>query len=68
MRPSVTKGKRLRERGLLAKLADSEVIIMEVVGTYLGLSQVRRCLMHTVCFFFNQQDAAPSLQFDRLVA
>lgn len=37
--PSVTGGKRLRQRGPLPKLADSEVLTMEVVGTYLGLSQ-----------------------------
>jgi hypothetical protein len=37
--PSATKGKRLRERGPLPKLTDSEVITMELVGTYLGLSQ-----------------------------
>jgi len=31
-------------------------------------NRVLRCiLMHTVCFFFNQQDQAPYLQFDRLV-
>ncbi len=30
---------RLRHRGPLPKLTDSEVITMEVVGTYLGLSQ-----------------------------
>jgi hypothetical protein len=28
---------------------------------------LRYFLMHTLCFLFNQQDAAPSLQFDRLV-
>jgi hypothetical protein len=39
MMPTVTKGKRLRERGPMPKLADSEVITMELVGTYLGLSQ-----------------------------
>ena len=39
MLPTVTKGKRLRERGPLPKLADSEVITMELVATYLGLSQ-----------------------------
>src|SRR5712692_2116378 len=33
------KDKRLRQRGPLPKLADSEVITMEIVGTYLGLSQ-----------------------------
>lgn len=35
----VTKGKRSRERGPMPKLADSEVITMEVVRTDLGLSQ-----------------------------
>jgi hypothetical protein len=39
MLPTVTKGKRLRERGPMPKLADSEVVTVEVVGTYLGLSQ-----------------------------
>ncbi len=39
MVPLVTKGKRVRQRGPLPKLTDSEVITMEVVGTYLGLSQ-----------------------------
>ena len=39
MVPTVTKGKRLRERGPIPKLADSEVITREIVGTYLGLSQ-----------------------------
>jgi hypothetical protein len=29
---------------------------------------LRYILMHTICFFFNQQDKAPLLQFDRLVA
>ncbi len=41
MLPAVTKGKRLRQRGPMLKLADSEVITMELVGTYLGLSQDR---------------------------
>jgi len=39
MVPTVTKGTRLRQRGPMPQLADSEVITMEVVGTYLGLSQ-----------------------------
>ncbi len=39
MLPTATKGKRLRERGPMPKLTDSEVIMMEVVGTDLGLSQ-----------------------------
>lgn len=29
---------------------------------------LRFILMHTICFFFNQQQQAPVLQFDRLVA
>jgi hypothetical protein len=33
------KGKRLRVRGPMPKLTDSEVIMMEVLGTYLGFSQ-----------------------------
>ena len=37
--PVASKGKRLRERGPMPKLADSEVITRELVGTYLGLSQ-----------------------------
>ena len=39
MLPAVTQGKRLRQRGPQPKLADSEVITMELVGTYLGLAQ-----------------------------
>jgi hypothetical protein len=39
MIPYTTKGKRLRERGPQPKLADSEVITIEVVGSYLGLAQ-----------------------------
>jgi hypothetical protein len=39
MVPSVTKGKRLRERGPQPKLSDSEVIAIEVVGSYLGLAR-----------------------------
>ena len=44
MLPVATKGKRLRERGAMPKLADSEVITMELVGTYLGLSQDQEVL------------------------
>ena len=36
--PTVTKGKRVRERGPMPKLTDSEVVTMELVGTYLGFS------------------------------
>jgi hypothetical protein len=39
MLPTATKGKRLRERGPMPKLDDSEVVTIEVVGTSLGLSQ-----------------------------
>ena len=37
--PIVTQASRLRERGPRPKLVDSEVITMELVTTYLGLSQ-----------------------------
>ncbi len=37
--PVVLKGKRVRTRGPAPQLADSEVVTMEVVGTYLGISQ-----------------------------
>lgn len=37
--PRVTGGHRLRERGPAPRLADSEVLTMEVVGEYLGLAQ-----------------------------
>ena len=37
--PRVTDGQRLRQWGPLPKLTDSEVITMEVVGTYLGVTQ-----------------------------
>jgi hypothetical protein len=39
MMPMITRDQRLRARGPAPKLADSEVITMEVVGSYLGLSQ-----------------------------
>ena len=39
MVPTVTKGKRWREQRPMPKLADSEVIAMKLMGTYLGLSQ-----------------------------
>ena len=39
MLPRATKGQRLRQHGPMPKLADSEVITLEVVETYLGLSQ-----------------------------
>jgi len=42
--PSVTKGKRLREREPQPKLADSEVITIEVVGSYLGFPQDKALL------------------------
>jgi len=37
--PIITGGKRLRQAGPQPKVSDSEVITMEVVGTYLGLTQ-----------------------------
>lgn len=39
MVPQVTGGQRVRRHGPKPKLADSEVLTMEVVGSYLGLSQ-----------------------------
>ena len=39
MLPSVTAGQRLRARGPMPKLSDSEVMTMEIVGMYLGKSQ-----------------------------
>ena len=52
MVPSVTKGKPLRERGPQPKLADSEVITIEVVGSYLGLAQDKELLT-----YFQRHDA-----------
>jgi hypothetical protein len=37
--PSLLKGKRLRTRDPMPKLTESEVITMEVVGSYLGITQ-----------------------------
>jgi hypothetical protein len=37
--PQVTGNQRLRQRGPEPLLYESEVLTMEVVGTYLGLSQ-----------------------------
>jgi hypothetical protein len=37
--PCILKGKRLRTRGPMPKLMDSEVLTMEVVGSFLGLNQ-----------------------------
>jgi hypothetical protein len=39
MMPMVIKEQRLRSRGYAPKLSDSEAITLEVVGSYLGLSQ-----------------------------
>lgn len=39
MLKALLKGRRLRERGPMPVLADSEVLTMEIVGEYLGLSQ-----------------------------
>jgi hypothetical protein len=37
--PSVTEGKKLRPAGPQPTMSDSEVITIEIVGSYLGLSQ-----------------------------
>jgi hypothetical protein len=39
MLPVITQGQRLRQRGPMPQLADSEVVTMEIVGMYLGESQ-----------------------------
>ena len=39
--PAVLEGQRLRERGPMPTLTDSEVVTMEIVGEYLGLEQER---------------------------
>lgn len=39
MLPSVTQGKKLRQAGPQPTMSDSEVITIEIVGSYLGLSQ-----------------------------
>jgi hypothetical protein len=46
MMPMVIKDQRLRARGKAPKLSDSEVITMEVVGSYLGLSQDQELFDH----------------------
>ncbi len=35
----LTQSQRLRQRGPMPKLSDSEVLTMEMVGSYLGISQ-----------------------------
>jgi hypothetical protein len=37
--PTIIGGKRLRQAGPQPKVSDSEVITIEVVGSYLGLTQ-----------------------------
>lgn len=37
--PVILKGKRLRARGPMPKLTDSEVLTMEIIGAYLGITQ-----------------------------
>jgi hypothetical protein len=50
--PRVTDGHRLRQRGPVPILADSEVLTMEVVGEYLGQAQDR-----ALCAYFRQHYA-----------
>lgn len=42
MMPMITQGQRLRQRGPMPTLSDSEVLTIEVVGTYLSLSQDKK--------------------------
>ena len=44
MMPMIVKDQRLRAKGPVPKLTDSEVITMEVVGSYLSLSQDKKLL------------------------
>jgi hypothetical protein len=44
--PQVTGGQRLRQRGPQPRLYDSEVLTMEVVGAYVGLSQDRALFVY----------------------
>jgi hypothetical protein len=39
MQPTLLQGQRLRQRGPMPILCDSEVLTIEIVGSYLGLSQ-----------------------------
>ena len=44
MMPMILQDQQLRAKGPTLKLSDSEVITMEVVGSYLGLSQDKKLL------------------------
>src|SRR5215472_13075569 len=44
--PRVLNGQHLRQRGPCPRLADSEVLTMEVVGEYLGLEQDSALFAH----------------------
>lgn len=39
MLPTITKGQKLRQAGPPPKMSDSEVITIEIIGSYLGMSQ-----------------------------
>jgi hypothetical protein len=47
--PDILKGKRLRERGFGPRLSDSEVMTMEIVGTYLGYNQDKALFEYFQC-------------------
>ena len=42
MMPTITHGQKLRQRGPVPTMSDSEVLTVEVVGSYLGLSQDKK--------------------------
>jgi hypothetical protein len=44
--PLITNGKRLRQAGPQPKLSDSEVITIEIVGSYLGLTQDKELFVY----------------------
>ena len=63
MMPMIVKDQRLRAKGPVPKLTDSEVITMEVVGSYLSLSQDKKLFnyfqQHYPHFFSCAQELAP---------
>jgi Transposase DDE domain len=59
MMPMITQGQRLRRAGPMPVLSDSEVLTIEVVGSYLGLSQDKALFDH---FRWHYSHFFPALQ------
>ncbi len=70
MMPMILKDQRLRAKGPAPKLSDSEVITMEVVGSYLGLSQDKKLFTyfreHYTHLFLRPAACIPRPSFVRL--